>query len=122
MAYSAFESAFVAILFTKLTRWGGERTRRCTSCDGERTTTKRGPKREARVRWGYGRGGATGAVERELEVELGVKALSHASSPQRYSITMRSVCALEIASGHRLHPRPNSYPVRFSVTFPRSAV
>ena len=45
-----------------------------------------------------------------------------AAPPQRYSITMRSVCTLEIASGHRLHPRPNSYPARFNVTFPRSAV
>lgn len=45
-----------------------------------------------------------------------------ATPRQRYSITMRSVCTLEIASGHRPHPKPNSYPARFSVTFPRSAV
>ena len=45
-----------------------------------------------------------------------------ATPPPRYSITMRSVCTLEIASGHKLHPRPNSYPARFNVTFPRSAV
>ena len=47
MAYSAFESAFVAILFTKTTSWDGERARRCTGCDGKRTTTERGPRREA---------------------------------------------------------------------------
>ena len=39
MAYSAFESAFVAILFTKTTSWDGERTRRCTGRDG---TARRG--------------------------------------------------------------------------------
>ena len=67
MAYSASESAFVAILFTKLTRWDGERARRYAGCDGKRTTTERGPRREA---------GYDGA---RTEVELGAKALSHAT-------------------------------------------
>lgn len=52
----------------------------------------------------------------------GISSKRSATPRQRHSITMRSVCTLEIASGHRPHPKPNSYPARFSVTFPRSAV
>ena len=75
MAYSAFESAFVAILFTKLTRWGGKRA------------MERGP------RWAAGYDGA------RTEVELGVKAPATANcyaTTSLFAISTSSISSLAI--------------------------
>ena len=81
MAYSAFENAFVAILFTKLTRWGGKRARRGVGA------MERGP------RWAASYNGA------RTEVELGVKAPATANryaTTSLFAISTSSISSLAI--------------------------
>ena len=94
MAYSAFESAFVAILFTKTTSWDGERTRRRTGCDGERTTTERGPRREAGYDGARTEAGGAGYDGAQAAMGLSVKAPATANRYAAISLLIISTSSI----------------------------